>query len=66
MRRRDSSGWDDCREAGCVDEAGPLLVVELKERFERSVSWTPGAEGADGARAVLFGCAAAGTMRRDC
>lgn len=49
-----------------MDEAGPLLVVELKERFERSVSWTPGAEGADGARAVLFGCAAAGTMRRDC
>lgn len=41
-------------------------VLGFNERFVRSVSWTPGAEGAEGLSATFwFGCEAAGTMRRD-
>ena len=48
-----------------------MLLVEcvdgLRERFVRSVSWTPGAEGAEGLRADFWDAwLAAGTIRRDC
>jgi len=37
----------------------------LRERFERRVSWTPGAEGAPREGFVVEVCAVVGTMRRD-
>lgn len=40
--------------------------VSARERFERRVSWTPGAEGALGLGVVWVGWAFWGTMRRDC
>lgn len=49
-----------------------VLVVDvalgagaLRERFERRVSWTPGAEGAPMAGWVVVAGVVVGTMRRD-
>lgn len=62
--RRDSRG---CVEA--IGEAEVALWVfgagVLRARLERSVSWTPGAEGAPREGFVLEVCAVEGTMRRD-
>ena len=38
----------------------------VRERFDRRVSWTPGAEGAPGVSVVAAGWADVGTMRSDC
>ena len=52
--RRLSSGWEDCR--GAEEEDAVVVVVVVREgwRLERSVSWIPGAEGADLDDGVLF------------
>lgn len=66
--RRASSGCADCScgvDEVALEEDGAGAV---RARFERSVSWTPGAEGAP----VYWPCwvevawAAWGTIRRDC
>jgi len=62
LERRDSSG---CEEA-TAEKAGEALWGVLRDWLERRVSWTPGAEGAEGARAVCWAWPAWGTMRRDC
>lgn len=60
--RRASSGWLDCSGSAVVDE--PLgAELAVRPRLERSVSWTPGAEGAPLEGVVDVGCACEGVMR---
>ena len=67
LARRDSSGWKDCGavSAGLVDVLEALGAGPVRERFERRVSCTPGAEGAPGAAAAVWvGLVVVGTIWR--
>jgi hypothetical protein len=62
--RRASSGCEDWSCAGAEDES-LVSTGALRERFARSVSWMPGAEGAPVGKDVDEGVAFVGTIRRD-
>jgi len=63
---RASRGCVDCSGAASGAVSLPLVGAPTPRfRFVRSVSCTPGAEGAPGLALVCEGCAFAGTMRRD-
>ncbi len=63
--RRDSRGWKDCVWEDVEAREAVFGGGALRRRFERRVSWTPGAEGAPGVEGMEVGCGAEGTMRRD-
>ena len=62
--RRDSRGWKDWVDVEEVVREAVLGGGALRRRFERRVSWTPGAEGAPRGEGMEVGCGAEGTMRR--
>jgi hypothetical protein len=49
-----------------VASAEVVAAFKARPRLERSVSWTPGALGAEIWRRVWCAWVGAGTMRRDC
>jgi hypothetical protein len=61
--RRASSGCVDWSWAGA--DASLVCTGALRERFARSVSWMPGAEGAPAGKDVDEAVAFVGTIRRD-
>lgn len=61
--RRDSRGWALVT-TGWEEEVEVFGAEGARLRFERRVSWTPGAEGAPRVGTVYVGLLAAGTMRR--
>jgi len=65
LARRASSGCEDCSGAWAGEEVVVVTTGVVRERLERMVSWTPGAEGAPREGVVAVAADLVGTMRRD-